>query len=365
MALRGRRPDYEFVMPFALDPTRVMVSTPRVPLNPMKTSSPRRFALVASFVFAALVLSRAFAAETPPLLVPGVSIKIDGAKGSFDFLEIDLAKKRLVAAHTKEGTVDVIDIAAGKVLARIATGAPQDIAIDVKTGKYFATISDRKQVAVIDSVALKVTNTVAMDGELDAALFDPKNRRVYATHDHGKSVWVVDADTEKLVATVAIPGDPEVLVYDPVKDRVYLNIIPTHETVVIDPKTATVVDHWSNQPAQRPHGLVLDPKTGRLFSAGANGQMVVIDTSTGKVVATVKIADRVDQVAFDPGSRRVYCAADGVISVVQETAGGVEALGDVKTSKGGKNVAVDPSTHTVWTVFTDGKDSYAKSWLQP
>jgi DNA-binding beta-propeller fold protein YncE len=297
--------------------------------------------------------------------VPGVTIEIAGAKGHFDFLHFDPANKRLVACHTKDGTVDVIDPATGKILARIPTGAAQDAAIDEKTGKYFATISDLKHVAVIDSATLKVTNTVPTEGELDAILLDPKNRRVYATHDHGNEVWVVDADTEKLVATMAIPGSPEVMAYDPVKDRVYLNIVPTHETVVIDPKTETVVDHWSNLPAQKPHGLVLDADTGRLFSAGANGQMAVIDTGTGKVIATVKIADRVDEVAFDPGLRRVYCAADGVISVVQETPDGAVSLGDVTTVKGGKNVAVDPQTHTVWTMSTDGTNSYAKSWVLP
>jgi hypothetical protein len=91
----------------------------------------------------------------------------------------------------------------------------------------------------------------------------------------------------------------------------------------------------------------------------------VIDTNTGKVLTSVKIADRVDQVAFDPGLRRIYCAADGVLSVVQETPDGAVSLGDVKTSKGGKNVAVDPQTHTVWTVSTDGTHSYAKSWMLP
>jgi glutamine cyclotransferase len=331
----------------------------------MKTSVSPRLALVVSLVLATQFSLRAFAAGNPPLLVPGTSIEITGARGHFDFLELDLANKRLVACHTKDGTVDVIDIAADKVLARIPTAAAQDAAVDAKAGKYFATISDRKHVAVIDSATLKVTNTVPTDGELDAILFDSKNRRVYATHDHGTEVWVVDADTEKLVATVAIPGSPEVMAYDPVKDRVYLNIVPTNETVVIDPKTETVVDHWSDLPAQKPHGLVLDADTGRLFSAGANGLMAVIDTSTGKVIATVKIANRVDEVAFDPGLRRVYCAADGVLSVVQETPDGAVSLGGVTTAKGGKNVAVDPQTHAVWTMSTDGTNSYAKSWVLP
>jgi hypothetical protein len=41
---------------------------------------------------------------------------------------------------------------------------------------------------------------------------------------------------------------------------------------------------------------------------------------------------------------------------------GAIALGEVKNSKGGKNEAVEPKTHTVWTVSTDGTHSYANSW---
>jgi len=69
-----------------------------------------------------------------------------------------------------------------------------------------------------------------------------------------------------------------------------------------------------------------------------------------------------------PGNRfafMVYCAADGVLSVLQETPDGAVSLGDVQTAKGGKNVAVDPQTHAVWTMSTDGTHSYAKSWVLP
>lgn len=305
------------------------------------------------------------AAEAKPLLVPGATIKIPGAKGSFDFVQIDAKQRRLLACHTKEGTLDVFDLDKPALLARIATGAAQDVAADEKSGKYFVTVSDRKCVAVIDTKTLKVTNTIPTEGELDGMLFDPKNRRVYAAHDHGRAVWVIDADTEKIVATVAIPGDPEVFVYDAKKDRVYLNIIPTHETVVIDPKTATVVDHWSDQPAQRPHGLALNAGTGRLFSAGANSVLVAIDTATGKVIGSAKTGPKVDQIAIDPALKRIYAASDGLLTVLQETDTGIETLGDVPVPKAGKNVAVDLKTHTVWTLSTDGKDSYAHAWTVP
>lgn len=307
----------------------------------------------------------AVAAGDTPLLSAVATVKIPDAKGAFDFVQMDVPSRRLLACHTKDGTLDVIDVDQHTLLARIPMGAAQDVAVDTKAGKYFVTLSAEKQVAIIDAKTLKVTKTIATEGELDGILFDPKHRRVYAAHDHGRSVWVIDADEEKIVATIAIPGDPEVFVYDAKLDRVYLNIIPTHETVVIDPKSASVVGRWSNAPAERPHGLVLDPDTGRLFSAGANGELVVIDTNKGKTLGSAKIGPKTDQIAFDPGSKRIYAASDGLLSVIQESATGMVKLGDFSIPKGGKNVAVDPKTNTVWTLSSDGQDSYAHAWAAP
>jgi len=41
---------------------------------------------------------------------------------------------------------------------------------------------------------------------------------------------------------------------------------------------------------------------------------VAIDTDTGKIVASAKIAQKVDQIAFDPGPQRIYAAAAGVLN---------------------------------------------------
>jgi hypothetical protein len=43
----------------------------------------------------------------------------------------------------------------------------------------------------------------------------------------------------------------------------------------------------------------------------------------------------------------------------------VVALGDLATAATAKNVAVDPQTRAVWTTYTDGKSSFAKSWMPP
>jgi DNA-binding beta-propeller fold protein YncE len=302
------------------------------------------------------------AAEDGMLLHPGPTMEIPYATGKFDFLEIDGARRRLLAAHEKSGTADFFDLKTYQLLARVETGPAVDIAPDPVSGSYFVSASEQKKVVVVDGDAFKVLKEIPMDGELDALLFDPANRRVYVTNDEGSHVWSIDADSGKVASTIDIPGAPEYMLYDSKADRIYLNIKGTNEIVVIDPSKDTIVAHWPTAPATKPHGLAFDPKSGWLFSAGTNGMLAAIDSGTGKSVGSCEIAKAVDQATFDPYTGRVYCACTDQMSVVQETADGVKFLGNVASAKTAKNVAVDPTTHWVWTTFTDGANSYVKSW---
>ena len=301
-------------------------------------------------------------AEDQPLLRPDASIEIPGATGKFDFLEIDGGRHRLLAAHEKAGTADFFDLQAGKLITRVETGPAVHIAVDDKDGKYFVSASDEKKVVVLDSTTLKITDTIATEGELDAIVYVAKTGKVYVTHDEGSHVWVIDAASDKIVGTIDVPGIPEYMLYDAVTDRLYLNLKSINAIIAIDPSTLAVVSRWSTLPAKSPHGLALDPATGRLFSAGANGVLAAIDIKSGQVIGSAAIAEKVDQNVFDPFTRRIYCACGSVMSVVQETEGGLTALGGVKSEATAKNVAIDPTTHEVWTTWTDGKNSYAKSW---
>jgi hypothetical protein len=99
--------------------------------------------------------------------------------------------------------------------------------------------------------------------------------------------------------------------------------------------------------------------------AGGNGKLVGIDLKTGRVVAAADIAATVDQAAFDPKAGRIYCAGASALSVVAVNDRGLTWLGDIPTNATARNVAVDHATGDVWTTYTDGKDSFAKSWKLP
>jgi DNA-binding beta-propeller fold protein YncE len=188
---------------------------------------------------------------------------------------------------------------------------------------------------------------------------------VYVTHDEGADVWVIDPAAGKVVATVVIPGVPEFMVYDEKADRIYLNIKSKDVVAVIDPSSNKVIAQWSTAPALKPHGLALDVDNRRVFAAGDNGKLVAIDIMSGSSLGSIDIVPKVDQIAFDSASGLLYCAGADKISVLNTAGGKLAALGDLATAATAKNVAVDPATKQVWTTYTDGKSSFAKSWNPP
>ena len=313
---------------------------------------------------AVLAMIAAGSAAAQPVLQPGAAISIPASPGKFDFLAVDAAAHRLLAGHEKDETADFFDLSTNQLIARVKVGPAVGVTVDPKTGRYFASVQDDKRIAIIDGKTFKETGSIALPGESDAILFDAKDRRIYITNDNGSFLWAVDPDTGKVAAAIPIPGEPECMAHDPAADRIYLNIKNHDEVAVIDTKTNSVIATWPAAPAVGPHGLVLDVVHSRLYVSGDNGQLVAIDTKTGKNVAATTIVEHVDQIAFDPGLRRIYCAGPDWMSVVQASDSSLSTPGKIATATTAKNVAVDLQTHTVWTTFTDGKDSFAKSWKQ-
>jgi DNA-binding beta-propeller fold protein YncE len=314
-------------------------------------------ALAAVLVIAAM---RPVAADYPPL-TSRPSIRVPGGAGSFDFMAFDAPMHRLLAAHTAAKTLVVLDLKTGDVRS-VPVGKAQGVAVDPADNKIFVGCSEEQQVAVVDRTTLQKIAEVKTGGPVDAVAFNARDGMLYAGHDDGGQVWVIDGKTNELKGTVSIPGAPEDVVCDPTANRVYQNI-KTNDTVqVIDPAHRAVLSSWSTAPAASPHGLALDSLTKRLFAAGKNGKLAVIDAGTGQAVAAVEIGPGVDQIAFDPANQRVYCACQGVISVVQETATGARLLGNVPSPKGAHTLTVDPETHSVWICYADDKDSYLQEF---
>jgi DNA-binding beta-propeller fold protein YncE len=310
--------------------------------------------------FSLLVFLWPFAshAETPPL-VKSQPILVPATKGKFDYLQVDEQFHRLLANHTGNGTLDVFDLPEGKLRQTVPIGAVHDVAIDIERDKYYVTVGDLGNLTIVDCQTLKVEDSVLLPGPADGCAYDSKNGLVYVDRDDGEDVWVVDPGARRILATIKVPKAPEFILYDPVSDRVYQNIKSNSVMLAIDPARNSASETWSTEPAENPHGLAIDPETQRLFSAGGNGKLSVLDSASGNVLASTDVASGVDQIAFDPTNKRIYCASGRAgLSVVEETADGLRLLGTILTPPGAHTVAVDPATHAVWIAYANENESF-------
>jgi DNA-binding beta-propeller fold protein YncE len=306
----------------------------------------------------------AMAALAQPLfaqsLQPQALIELTGTHGKFDFIKVDSARGRLLACHTGNGSLDVIDEATSKLIKSIPTGNAQGVAIDDKGGRYFVSVSKPPQMVIIDAAKLEATGTVTLSGPADVCAYSPKLNRVVVDNDEKPEQWWIDPDAKKIVNDVTVPGaGMEDLAFTDDGVALVQNLKDSNLLAVLDPNKVAVVNQWPTAPAEKPHGLAIFGHN-EVFIAGGNGKLVLLDYKTGKVISSANIAPRVDEIAYDPGSGNVYCASGtGVISA--PTAG--HETENIPSAPGCHSIAVDSKTHTVWIAFAKDDKAYVQSFL--
>jgi DNA-binding beta-propeller fold protein YncE len=306
-----------------------------------------------------LVVAGGAKADVAPLQAQPALV-IPRSVGYFDYMVVDAKLRRLIAAHTESLSLAFIDVDKGTLVRQVYVGAaPHGLAIDERDGIYFAGTSGAAHaVMMIDRTTLKSAGSIAMPGPVDALAFDRTRGELYADEDDGDSIWVINARSRRIVATIHTPRDSDKVEYDARTDRVYQNFTTTNSMMIIDPACHAIATTWRTLPATRPHGLAVDPARRRVFVAGVNGRLAVIDLAAGRVIFSIDVAPHVDQIAFDPPRQRLYCASgEGQLSVV-ETGGRVRLLANVRVPRGAHTVAVDPVSGSVWISYGTEREDY-------
>ena len=128
---------------------------------------------------------------------------------------------------------------------------------------------------------------------------------------------VVDPIARKVVATIPIGGSIEFTVSDGA-GKVFANDESVGDIAVIDVKTLKMTGRYKMEGCMGPSGLAFVPGAKLLISSCRNGVAKVIQSDTGKEVASLPIGRGPDAVIYDPVRKLAFitCGGDGVIEVI-------------------------------------------------
>ncbi len=272
-----------------------------------------------------------------------------GGDGGWDYLSVDDAARRLYVSHATK--VVVIDLDKEEVVGEIAdTPGIHGIALAPKLGRGFTSNGRENKSSIVDLKTLKTLSKIDTGPNPDAILYEPGQQEVYTFNGRGKSATVFEANSGKVVATISLSGKPEFAASDTKAGRVYCNIEDKSEVTAIDTKTHQVVNNWPIAPGEEASGMAFDAAHHRLFLGCGNKLMVMMDSATGKVLATVPIGQGVDANAFDSGTQLAFASCgDGTVTIAHEDSPEkLTVVQTLKTERGAKTMALDPKTHKIY-----------------
>ncbi len=295
--------------------------------------------------------------QTPAdkVLAQVADVPMPGPPVRFDYQSLDASNGRLYIAHMNADQLVVFDTAKSEVVANLdGFKRVHGVFAAPEVHRLFASATGTHQVIAVDTQTLKTVGAAGPITYPDGLAYVPKQRKVFVSDEHGGLDAVIDATTMALVATIPLGGGAGNTVYDPISGHVLVAVHGVNMLAVIDPATNKILGKYPLPGIENPHGIALDVADRLAFIAGEeNHSLAVVDLNTMTMLSSYQVGDDPDVLAFDPGLKRLYVAAEsGTVTVFQTTGRKLELLGTLNMPHA-HTVAVDPRTHLVYFPLQD------------
>jgi DNA-binding beta-propeller fold protein YncE len=275
--------------------------------------------------------------------------------GGFDHADIHPPTDRLYVAHTSNDAIDVIDIGQDRYIESIpGLTAVAGALVSEARGLVFTTNRGENTVSVFAPRAEPNAFKISVGVKPNGLAFDSARGTLIVANvgdpsiPDSHSVSVVDLGRRERIAEIKVPGRTRWTIYDAALEMFFVNIAFPARIVVIDARDPTKISKEYEVPAAGPHGLDLDPATGRLLCACDAGVLFAIDAASGRVLGDVPLSGAPDVIFLHPQPQRLYVAIGdpGVIDVID--IGTMRRVDVVPTEAGAHTLALDRKRHKVY-----------------
>ena len=320
--------------------------------------------LFAATLALSLLFGTAFAADNQPVQLVGSTPLPEIPGGDFDHFAVNLPGNRLYVVAEKYGSIEVFDLHSGAHLrsVRDVVKSPRKILYVPESKQIFVADAGSSACLVLDATTLNTVATVPLEAGPDAGVYDPQTRIFYvgngghAAHSEISYVTAISVDQKKVLSRVEVPAATlKTLVLDEQGRKLYATMRDKNQVAVIDLKPMVLEKTFADPSLHQNSAMAADFEHHRLFIGNRKpGQLLVLDSQTGKVFATLPIGETSDDMTYDASKRLLYITSDDGLDVVRELSPDRYETVQHLDTFGGKTSVYVPALKRLFVVHTKG-----------
>jgi YVTN family beta-propeller protein len=316
--------------------------------------------LAASFIWSATVVAQTVGAP----LVLETKIPLGQVSGRIDHLSIDVKRQRLFVAELGNNSLGVVDLAARKVLRRVAgLSEPQGVAYVPFADSVFVANAGDGSVHVLRGDDLAPIGRIELGEDADNVRVDTQRNRVLVGYGNG-ALAVIDPATRTKAADIRLKGHPEGFQIDETAAKVFVNVPEARDVEVAD-LASEANRSLPTQGAGSNFPMAIDRDAHRVLVVFRNPPtLMALSSEDGRVVAKIETCGDADDVFVDPKRRRVYVSCgEGVADVLEQREAEYRRLARVPTVSGARTSLFVPELDRLFVAVRTRSSEPPAIWV--
>jgi DNA-binding beta-propeller fold protein YncE len=199
------------------------------------------------------------------------TIPMPNVKGRIDHRDVDVKGKRLFVAGLENGSLEVVDLRAGK-WSRSIPGfkKTQGVAYVSSLNKIFVASGDDGMLRVFRGDTLDLLDAIKLDLGPNRVAYDPHTELLYVGYggkdagiDYGQ-VRVIDAKTDKHIGDIRVEAHPAELMLDQSGKTLFVFVSAASKVQGVDTNKREVVSTWPVSSQRNGDGALTKKRTACL-----------------------------------------------------------------------------------------------------
>lgn len=280
----------------------------------------------------------------PPALVRVKTIALKGPVGGLDHLALDSRRGRLFVANTVNGSLDIVDLNAGRLLRQVpGQGRIRGVAYSPEADRVFVGNGDGGVCNTFDGESYHLLKSVALGIDADNVRYNPRTRRLYVVHADNE-LSVIDTRDDTVRSPIALPKSLGAFQLESSRPRMYINAKAEGIVVALESNSDRIISRFDVAPAGTNAAVAIDEPNHLLFvGCRRDPSVVVMNSDTGRIIDRVPIPGDVDDIYFDARRGRIYASCgEGAVAVIRQVAADRYAsLATIPTVEGARTSILD------------------------